>query len=190
VYVPVRNTPFQSCCLCSWLFISQYNNLLIGKLIPFDIFLQVKTRHTSISIINSLKRFILASSYLRIQSNPMALQPMSGLGLLSRLLLRFRNSSFLWCGVVSPTPNPQPGRPGLRIYDPLETGWPSYNPGHWVARVCRGCHSPYPLLWAPEGLSCFSAASLFCPDGFRGPPGLLYHCYQCFVPGKRNRSER
>jgi hypothetical protein len=31
----------------------------------------------------------------------MALQPMSGLGLLSR----FRNSSFFWCGVVSPTPN-------------------------------------------------------------------------------------
>jgi hypothetical protein len=32
--------------------------------------------------------------------------------------MRFRNSSFLWCGVVSPTPNPQLGGPGLRIYDP------------------------------------------------------------------------
>jgi hypothetical protein len=27
----------------------------------------------------------------------------------------------------------------------------SYTPRHWVARVPRGCHSPYPLLWAPEG---------------------------------------
>jgi hypothetical protein len=69
-------------------------------------------------------------------------------------LLRFRNSSFLWCGVVSPTPNPQPGGPCLRINDPPETGWPSYTPGHWVARVPRGCHSPYPPLWAPEGKIC------------------------------------
>jgi hypothetical protein len=29
---------------------------------------------------------------------------------------------------------------------------PSYTPRHWVARVPRGCHSPYPLFWAPEGL--------------------------------------
>jgi hypothetical protein len=28
---------------------------------------------------------------------------------------------------------------------------PSYTPRHWVARVPRGCHSPYSLLWAPEG---------------------------------------
>jgi hypothetical protein len=34
---------------------------------------------------------------------------------------------------------------------PPETGWPSYTPGHWLAWVPRGCHSPYPLLWAPEG---------------------------------------
>jgi hypothetical protein len=35
-------------------------------------------------------------------------------------------------GVVSPTPNPQPGGPGLRICPP-ETGWPSYTPRHWVS---------------------------------------------------------
>jgi hypothetical protein len=28
---------------------------------------------------------------------------------------------------------------------------PSYTPRHWVARVPRRCHSPYPLLWTPEG---------------------------------------
>jgi hypothetical protein len=66
-------------------------------------------------------------------------------------LLRFCNSSFLWCGVVSPTPNPPTWRTSSPYLWPPETGWPSYTPGHWVARVPRGCHSPYPLLWAPEG---------------------------------------
>jgi hypothetical protein len=41
------------------------------------------------------------------------------------LFLRFRNSYFLWCGVVSPTPNPQPGGPGLHIYDPWRQGSPA-----------------------------------------------------------------
>jgi hypothetical protein len=34
----------------------------------------------------------------------------------------------------------------------LETGWPSYTPGHWVAQVPRDRHFPYPLTWAPEGI--------------------------------------
>jgi hypothetical protein len=32
-----------------------------------------------------------------------------------------------------------------------ETRWPSYTPGHRVARGPRDRHSPYPLTWAPEG---------------------------------------
>jgi hypothetical protein len=44
-------------------------------------------------------------------------------------LLRFHNRSFLWCRVVSPTPNPQPGGPGLRIYDPRRQSGPAIPPG-------------------------------------------------------------
>jgi hypothetical protein len=44
-------------------------------------------------------------------------------------LLRFRNSSFLWCGVVSPTPNPQTGGLGLCIYDPRRQSGPVIPPG-------------------------------------------------------------
>jgi hypothetical protein len=51
----------------------------------------------------------------------MALQPKSGPGV-----------TFLQGWIVSPAPNPQPGGPGLRIYDPPETGWPSYTPRHRV----------------------------------------------------------
>jgi hypothetical protein len=42
----------------------------------------------------------------------MALQPKSGPG------LRFVTVTFLQGWIVSPAPNPQPGGPGLRIYDP------------------------------------------------------------------------
>jgi hypothetical protein len=35
--------------------------------------------------------------------------------------------------VVSPSPNPQPGGPRLRIFDPPQRGWPKYTPIHWVA---------------------------------------------------------
>jgi hypothetical protein len=33
-------------------------------------------------------------------------------------LLGFRNNNFLRGWIVSPAPHPQPGGPGLRIYDP------------------------------------------------------------------------
>jgi hypothetical protein len=72
---------------------------------------------------------------------------MSGLGLLAWGSV---TAFFLLCGVVSPTPNPQPGGPGLRIDDPRRR-WLSSTPGHWVPRVPRGCHTPYPPLWVPEG---------------------------------------
>jgi hypothetical protein len=40
--------------------------------------------------------------------------------------------SFLRGWIVSPAPNPQPGGPGLRIYDPRRQGGPAIPPGHWV----------------------------------------------------------
>jgi hypothetical protein len=35
---------------------------------------------------------------------------------------------------------------------------PSYTPRHWVARIPRGCHSPYPLVWAPANNGQFKRA--------------------------------
>jgi hypothetical protein len=60
------------------------------------------------------------------------LQPPSQYAPFRMFILRFReNNSFLvW--VFSPTPNPQPGGPGLHIYIPLVTGWPSYTPRHRI----------------------------------------------------------
>jgi hypothetical protein len=55
--------------------------------------------------------------------------PTAYIGPWPSLFLRFRNSSFLWCGVVSPTPNPQPGGPDLRIYHPRRQGGPAIPPG-------------------------------------------------------------
>jgi hypothetical protein len=51
-------------------------------------------------------------------------------------------SFFPGWGLLAPTPNPQHGRSGLRLYAP----------GHWVAWVPRDRHFRYPLTWAPEGL--------------------------------------
>jgi hypothetical protein len=44
----------------------------------------------------------------------------------------FVTITFLQGWVVSPTPNPQPGGPGLRIYDPRRQGGPAIPPEHWV----------------------------------------------------------
>jgi hypothetical protein len=41
----------------------------------------------------------------------------------------FVTITFLQGWIFSPAPYPQPGGPGLRIYDPR---WPSYTPRHWV----------------------------------------------------------
>jgi hypothetical protein len=59
----------------------------------------------------------------------MALQPNTGHGL---PFWGFVTITFLQGWIVSPAPNPQPGGPGLRIYEPLRQGWPSYTPRHWV----------------------------------------------------------
>jgi hypothetical protein len=62
----------------------------------------------------------------KLSLHPMALQPISGLDLLSWGSV---TAVFLWCGVISPTPKPQPGEPGLRIYDPWRQGGPAIPPG-------------------------------------------------------------
>jgi hypothetical protein len=44
-------------------------------------------------------------------------------------ILGFLTVDFFQGGVVSPTPNPQPGGPGLRIYIPWRLGGPVIPPG-------------------------------------------------------------
>jgi hypothetical protein len=56
----------------------------------------------------------------------MALQSNSGPGL---PFCCFVTITFLQGWIVSPAPNPQPGGPGLRIYDPRRQGGPAIPPG-------------------------------------------------------------
>jgi hypothetical protein len=63
----------------------------------------------------------------------MALQPKSGPDL---PLWGFVTITFLQGWIVSPAPKPQPGGPGLRIYDPQRQGGLVISPGtgtHFVA---------------------------------------------------------
>jgi hypothetical protein len=56
----------------------------------------------------------------------MALQPNTDPSL---PLWGFVTETFLQGWIVSPAPNPQPGAPGLRIYDPRRQGGPAIPPG-------------------------------------------------------------
>jgi hypothetical protein len=56
----------------------------------------------------------------------MALQPIEGLGL---LYWGSVTAYFYGVGLLAPTPNPQPGGLGLRIYDPRRQGGPAIPPG-------------------------------------------------------------
>jgi hypothetical protein len=56
----------------------------------------------------------------------MALQPNTGPGL---PFWGFITITFLQGWIVSPAPNPQPGGPGLLIYDPQRQGGPAVPPG-------------------------------------------------------------
>jgi hypothetical protein len=60
-------------------------------------------------------------------SSSLALQPGVGFSLLHTE--GFVTIIFFWCGVVSSTPNPQPGGPGLHIYIPWRLGGPVIPPG-------------------------------------------------------------
>jgi hypothetical protein len=61
-----------------------------------------------------------------LSSSSLAPQPSLGLGLLHKIRLNFLEASqqfsFLQGRVVSPTPNPHPGGPGLCIYIPQRQG--------------------------------------------------------------------
>jgi hypothetical protein len=60
----------------------------------------------------------------------MALQSNADLHLLNGYnILGFLTIDFLQCGVVSPTPNPQPGGPSLHIYISWRLGGPVIPPG-------------------------------------------------------------
>jgi hypothetical protein len=57
----------------------------------------------------------------------------------------------LWYhSLLAPRPTPNLEDQVSNLY-PLEIGWPSCTPGHWVARVPRDRCFLYPLTWAPEG---------------------------------------
>jgi hypothetical protein len=56
----------------------------------------------------------------------MAVQPNSGPGL---PLWAFVRITFLHVWIISPAPNPQPGGPRLRIFDPRRQGGPAIPPG-------------------------------------------------------------
>jgi hypothetical protein len=59
----------------------------------------------------------------------MAVQPKTGPGL---PCWGFVTITFLRGWIISPAPNPQPGGPGLHIYDPWIQGGPAIPPRHWV----------------------------------------------------------
>jgi hypothetical protein len=64
--------------------------------------------------------------YILLLLLSLALQPSIGIGLLLKMWLNFLEASqqfsFLQGRVVSPTPNPHPGGPGLCIYIPQRQG--------------------------------------------------------------------
>jgi hypothetical protein len=66
------------------------------------------------------------STYLGGTLLSLAPQPSLGLGLLHKIRLNFLEASqqfsFLQGRVISPTPNPHPGGPGLCIYIPQRRG--------------------------------------------------------------------
>jgi hypothetical protein len=74
--------------------------------------------HQSIFNMNRLN-----AGYLHLR---MALEPKSGPGL---PFWGFVTINFLQGWIVSPAPGPQPGGPGLRIYDPRRQGGPAIPPG-------------------------------------------------------------
>ena len=57
----------------------------------------------------------------------------------------FPAGSLLRGGVVNPTPNPQPGGTGPIFITP-GTGWPSYNPWHWVP-ILIAFYNMHGLQW-------------------------------------------
>jgi hypothetical protein len=81
----------------------------------------------------------------------LAPQPSLGLGLLHKIRLNFLEASqqfsFLQGSVVSPTPNPHPGGPGLSIYIPQrQGGYTFYSP----LTTCMGYSGTILIPWSPQ----------------------------------------
>jgi hypothetical protein len=57
----------------------------------------------------------------------------------------FVTVTFLRGWIVGPTPNPQPGGPGFRIYDPRRQGDPAV-PRHWV-HISVAFYDMHGLQW-------------------------------------------
>jgi hypothetical protein len=81
-----------------------------------------------VNVVGKLK--IIALIFLSLSLPP---EPSFDLGLLHKIRLNFLEASqqfsFLQGRVVSPTPNPQPGGPGLCTYIPQRQGGPVIPPG-------------------------------------------------------------
>jgi hypothetical protein len=91
-------------------------------------YLKMETYSTSYSKIIHIYRVLLRRYKLKYFFFLLSLapQPSLGLGLLHKIRLNFLEASqqfpFLQGRVVSPTPNPHPGGPGLCIYIPQTQG--------------------------------------------------------------------
>jgi hypothetical protein len=76
----------------------------------------------------------------------MALQSKSGPGL---PFWGFVTITFLRGWIVIQEPNPQPGGPGLRIYDPRRQGVPAIPPGTHFSRLLRHAWVTVGLFFSP-----------------------------------------
>jgi hypothetical protein len=105
------------------------NSVQNGTVIYFALRNIKRKRHRGVAIrtqlFENLKNSKLNHNYVKYHHH-MALQPMSGPDL---PCWGFLIITFLEGWIVSQAPNPQPGGPGLRIYDPRRQGGPAIPPG-------------------------------------------------------------
>jgi hypothetical protein len=117
----VRNVPEHNHLQCYSCFFStvfvlfNFINLNENKLRTYENNYQV----TKINIILDLKVIIVIIIILLYSPSRALHSPVWG----------FVTITFLRDCIVSPAPNPQPGGPGLRIYDPRRQGGPAIPPG-------------------------------------------------------------
>jgi hypothetical protein len=75
-------------------------------------------------------------------------------------LLRFRNSSFFYgVGLLAPRPTSNL-EDQVSVFMTLGDRMAQLYPRALGSSGTSGCHSPYPLLWAPEG-KCYVSTSIF-----------------------------
>jgi hypothetical protein len=94
----------------------------------------------------------------------MALQPKWGPGL---PFWGYVTITFLRGWIVSPAPNPQPGGPGLSIYDPRGQGDPAIPPRHWVP-ILAAFYDMNGLQWDYSLIPVTTRENLGLCDMFKG----------------------